>query len=44
MPEEYKDERNNTHKIINTVLLTSEEKEQAENEIVEELYKIFTSK
>ena len=41
---EYTDTNNNTHKITNTVLLTSEEKEQAEDEIVEELYKIFTGK
>ena len=41
---EYTDEKNNTYKITNTVLLTSEEKEQIENEIVEELYKIFTRK
>lgn len=41
---EYTDAKNNTYKIINTVLLTAEEKEQAENEIVEELYKIFTRK
>lgn len=40
---EYTDAKNNTYKITNTVLLlTAEEKEQAENEIVEELYKIFT--
>ncbi len=41
---EYTDTKNNTYKITNTVLLTEEEKEQAENEIVEELYKIFTRK
>lgn len=41
---EYTDEKNNTYKITNTVHLTPEEKEQAENEIVEELYKIFTQK
>lgn len=41
---EYTDAKNNTYKITNTVLLTAKEKEQAENEIVEELYKIFTRK
>lgn len=41
---EYTDSKNNTYKITNTVRLTEEEKEQAENEIVEELYKIFSSK
>ena len=41
---EYTDAKNKTYKITNTVLLTAEEKEQAENEIVEELYKIFTRK
>ena len=41
---EYTDAKNNTYKITNTVLLTAEEKEQTENEIVEELYKIFTRK
>ncbi len=41
---EYTDIKNNTYKITNTVLLTGEEKEQAENEIVEELYKIFARK
>lgn len=41
---EYTDEKNNTYNIKNTVLLTAEEKEQAENEIVEALYKIFTQK
>lgn len=41
---EYTDAKNNTYTITNIVLLTAEEKEQAENEIVEELYKIFTRK
>ena len=41
---EYTDAKNNTYTIINTVLLTAEEKEQAENEIVEELHKIFSRK
>ena len=41
---EHTDSKNNTYKIINTVRLTEEEKEQAENEIVEELYKIFLNK
>lgn len=41
---EYTDTKNNTYKITNTVLLTEEEKEKAENEIVEELYMIFTKK
>lgn len=41
---EYTDAKNNTYTITNTVLLTAEEKEQTENEIVEELYKIFTRK
>ena len=41
---EYTDAKNNTYKITNTVPLTQEEKEQAENEIVEELYKIFSQK
>ena len=41
---EYTDKKNNTYKITNTVLLTEEEKEKAENEIVEELYMIFTKK
>lgn len=41
---EYTDIKNNTYMITNTVLLTGEEKEQAENEIVEELYKIFARK
>ena len=41
---EYTDANNNTYKITNTVLLTAEEKEKAENEIVEELYRIFTGK
>lgn len=41
---EYTDSKNNTYKITNTVRLTEEEKEQTENEIVEELYKIFLNK
>ena len=38
---EYTDIKNNTYIITNTLLLSEEEKEQAEKEIVEELYKIF---
>lgn len=41
---EYTDAKNHTYKITNTVLLTAEGKKQAENEIVEALYKIFTHK
>ena len=41
---EYTDIKNNTYMITNTVLLTEEEREHAENEIVEELYKIFARK
>ena len=40
---EYTDLKGNTHEIISTIL-TAEEKEQAENEIVEQLYEIFTRK
>lgn len=38
---EYTDTKNNTYSITNILLLSEEEKEQAEKEIVEELYKIF---
>ena len=41
---EYTDIKNNTYKISHQIRLTDEEREKAENEIVEELYKIFTSK
>lgn len=41
---EYKDKKGNTYTITNTVLLPPEEKERIENEIVEELYRIFTQK
>ena len=40
---EYTDLKGNTHEIISRIL-TAEEKEQAENEIVEQLYEIFTRK
>ena len=41
---EYTDAKGNIHEITNTVLLTSEEKERIENEIVEQLYELFTRK
>lgn len=41
---EYTDEKGNTMQITNTVVLTEEEKECLENEIIEQLYKIFTHK
>lgn len=41
---EYTDVSGKTYEVTNTVLLTSEEKEQAENEIVDALYEIFTRK
>ena len=41
---EYTDVQGNTHEIINTVLVSDDEKERLENEIVEQLYEIFTRK
>lgn len=41
---EYTDIKGNIHEIKNTVLLTDEEKARLEDEIVEQLYQIFTSK
>ena len=40
---EYTDLKGNIHEITNTVL-TSDDKERIENEIVEQLYEIFTRK
>jgi len=41
---EYTDVKGNVHRITNTVLLSDEEKQQLEDEIVEQLYEIFTRK
>lgn len=41
---EYTDIKNNTYKITHTILPSVEDKEQQENDIVEELYKIFARK
>ena len=41
---EYTDINNNTYQITHTVISSDEDKEQAENRIVEELYKVFTGK
>ena len=40
---EYTDLKGNIHEITNTVL-TSEDKERMENEVVEQLYEIFSGK
>ena len=40
---EYTDVNGNTHEITNSTL-TAEEREQAEDEIVEQLFQIFTRK
>ena len=40
---EYTDLKGNRHEVKNTVLISSEEKTQIEEEIVEKLYEIFTS-
>lgn len=42
--KEYTDIKNNTRKITHTTLYSAEEKQELENKIVEELYKIFTKK
>ena len=42
--QEYTDIKGVSHKITNTELLTDDEKELIENEIVEQLYEIFTNK
>lgn len=41
---EYTDIKGDVHQITNTVLLTDEEREHLENEIVAQLYEIFTRK
>ena len=41
---EYTDIKNNTYKIIEQSRVPSEEKAHVQNEIVEELYNIFTRK
>ena len=41
---EFTDVKGNTYEITNTVLMTDEDKERLENEIVEQLYEIFTHK
>lgn len=41
---EYTDLKGKRHEIINTVPLTDEEKAQLEDEIVEQLFEIFTGK
>ena len=41
---EYTDVKGNTHEITNTVLMNDDDKERLENEIVEQLYDIFTHK
>lgn len=41
---EYTDIKGNTYKITHTTLLSREDKERTESEIIEELYKIFTRK
>lgn len=38
---EYYDIKNNYHAIIHRILTTDEDREEAEREIVEELYRIF---
>ena len=40
---EYTDVKGNTHEVTN-IVLSAGEKEQIENEIVEQLYEIFTRK
>ena len=42
--EEYIDVKGNTHEVTNTVLLTDDDRERIENEIVEQLYEIFMHK
>lgn len=41
---EYTDMKNNTYRIIQHIHSSTNNKEQLENEIVEELYNIFASK
>ena len=41
---EYTDLKGNIHEITNTVLTSDDEKERIENEVVEQLYEIFTRK
>ena len=41
---EYTDLKGNIHEITNTVLASDDEKERMENEVVEQLYEIFTRK
>lgn len=38
---EYKDIMNNTYRISHTVLMSGEEREKYESEIIEELYRVF---
>lgn len=41
---EFEDIRNHTHKVYHSVLLNDEQRKEREEQIVEELYKIFTHK
>lgn len=40
----YIDRKDKTHKVIHSVIFTDEEKRELEDKIVEDLYRIFTTK
>lgn len=41
---EYTDVKNNTYKVEQKCILSEDERKRAEEEIIEELYRIFTKK
>ena len=40
----YTDQKDRIHKVIHSVIFTEEEKRELEDKIVEDLYRIFTTK